>query len=96
MQSDASLGVVDEVLTHINDAMTTLQNGQLKDKFTDEDEKWLEIIHSGRNPLVDLACDALQAGLKAKGGQIAMISNQGQQDGMMLTRAAFAVMVKFS
>ena len=34
--------------------------------------------------------------MKKKGGLLASISETGKEDGMLLTRAAFAVMIKFA
>ena len=38
----------------------------------------------------------MQSTLKKKGGLIASFCNAGQEEGMVLTRAAFAVMLKFA
>ena len=55
-----------------------------------------EIIHADRNPLVDLAIRGLQYAIKKKGGLVSSYCNAGQENGLKLTRAAFAVMLKFS
>ena len=96
MAQDASIGVTNDVLAHVNDSLTAIKEGNFKAKFETEDEKMLELIHAGKNQLLDLTCAALQATLRKKGGQIASYANLGQEQGMLLTRAAFAVMVKFS
>ena len=70
MMQDASIGVTDDVLTHISDSLNSLKDGQFKEKFSDEDKKWLDLIHPERNPTIDLACMGLQAMLKKKGMRV--------------------------
>ena len=41
-----------------------------------------------------MACEALQLALRKKGGLIAGYCHTGGKEGMLLTRAAFAVMIK--
>lgn len=97
MEEDAEVGQVNEVLTHINEAKLILEKGKLEDQFTEEDRKWQEIIYEGKNAFVDLACEGLLAKLKSGLSQInAARYEVGKETGMMLTRAAFAVMTKFS
>ena len=38
MASDASIGIVDDVFSHITDALTAVKENQFKEKFTEEDE----------------------------------------------------------
>lgn len=97
MEADAEVGQVSEVLTHINEAKQILEKGKLEDQFSEEDRRWQEIIYEGKNAHVDLACEALLARLKSGLSQInAARYEVGKETGMMLTRAAFAVMTKFS
>ena len=55
----------------------------------------LNVIHEGRAKYHDLVVRGLQLATKKKGGLVASYCQAGQADGMKLTRAAFAVMIKF-
>ena len=60
------------------------------------EEKFLrKVIHQGEDESIDIVCESLQLALKQKGGVVAGYAHAGQQDGILLTRAAFAVMIKF-
>jgi len=55
-----------------------------------------EILTKGSNDEVELIIDALQATLKRSNNPLRFTTNQGGADGERLTRAAFAVMIKYS
>jgi len=58
-------------------------------------EIWDNLVCMGRDSTTDLLFDGLQHGLKMKGGPTLAMMNLGQENGMILTRCAFAVMIKF-
>ena len=97
MEGEAEIGQVDEVLTSINEAKQILEKGKIEDQFTENDRMWQDIIFEGKNTNVDLACEGLLAKLTVGLAPInAARYEVGKETGMMLTRAAFAVMTKFS
>ena len=55
----------------------------------------LNIVHEGRSKYHDFVIRGLQLSVKKKGGLVASYCQAGQADGMKLTRASFAVMIKF-
>ena len=77
MAQDASIGVTNDVLTHVNESLKALREGNFKTKFEEGDEKMLQLIHIGKNDLVDLTCAGLQATLRKRGGQVASYANLG-------------------
>ena len=61
-----------------------------------EDDKFLlDVIHEGRSKYQDFVMRGLQHATKKRGGLVASYYQAGQANGMKLTRAAFAVMIKF-
>ena len=94
MKEYAERGIGNEALVaKLEEAQRKKVSGE---EFLDENDKFLhQVIHCGRNNNTDLLCEALQLALKKKGGLVAGYCNTGQSEGMILTRAAFAVMVKF-
>ena len=94
MERDAEIGTGnDEIIAKIREAKTLKQNEA--DFLTEDDKLLREVIHEGRNKYIDYICKALQLALKRKGGLVAGYCHAGQADGMRLTRATFAVMIKF-
>ena len=65
METDASRGGLDDVLEHIVQAKKTLKSGGLKELYSEQDAKCLDIIEQGRNEFTDLACESLLIALKA-------------------------------
>ena len=96
MLNDASLGIGNvDIVEQIQKAQAAKAGKNLKE-IMNEDEKILhEIIHSECNRFVDMACQALQLALKRRGGLVAGYSHTGGIEGTQLTRAAFAIMIKF-
>lgn len=94
MRIDACLGEEnDAIIDKLDEAKQQIASGNF---YQSEDEKLLhQVIHKEQNPLIEIVCEALQQALKHKGGQIALSANAGQNDGLTLTRAAFAIMIKF-
>jgi hypothetical protein len=92
IEKDAAEGVYNaDFLIDLRKAMQVRQ----EDLLTDKEKLLHSIIQNGLNEGIDLACETLQAGLKKKGGLVANYCKAGNNDGMILTRAAFAVLVKF-
>ena len=73
-----------------------MKDDNFSSAFTEDDQKYINIIHPGKSKDMDLLIDSLQIQLKKKGGLLASISETGQELGMQLTRAAFSVMIKFA
>ena len=65
MEADASKGSLNDVLEHIIHAKKTLKAGGIKELYSEQDSKWLDIIEQGRNEFTDLACESLLVALKA-------------------------------
>ena len=61
----------------------------------EEDKHLCSIIYEGRNDKIDHIIFHIQSALKQKRPMVPY-ANLGGADGMRVTRAAFAVMVKFS
>ena len=97
LEADASKGSLSDVLVHIAEAKKNLQHGSPTNVLTDQDSKWLDIIKQGRNEFTDLACESLLIAAQAKVNPVdASKYSYGLEQGMFLTRAAFAIMTKFS
>ena len=95
MIRDARAGgpVNDELVQQLEKALVESVD---KTMFKKDDEKLFEqVIRPGLNIAIDAVCDGLQLALKKKGGPIASYCTAGQDNGMALTRAAFAVLIKF-
>ena len=96
MAVDAEIGNNSDLLNHLDETIKTLKKNEFKSKFEENDLKYLEIIHSGRNSIIDLSLKGLQVAVKKRGGLVASYCNTGGEEGLMLTRAAFSVMLKFA
>ena len=99
MIADAELAgePLSELVGQLSEAKTTMESLKEVNGFIHgEQEKLLhELINEGENATTDIICEALQLALKHKGGLVANYCHAGQQQGMQLTRAAFAVLIKF-
>ena len=93
MAKYAKIGQVTDVLSCIEEAFETLEKKNQEEKLTEEDIRLRQIIHQGRDEFVDYICRGLQLKLKKKIGPQADI---GKEVGLQLSRAAFAVMIKYS
>lgn len=62
----------------------------------DEDDLHMQIIHAGRNELLDDFIQILQLLLKESREMVRAQMNIMQQNGMKVTRACFAVIIKLS
>ena len=81
----------------ITESCKAVKANRFEDLFSEDDKKWLDIIEQGRNEFTDFACESLLAALKKKVKPMDAIKYDfGREQGMILTRAAFAIMVKFS
>lgn len=72
-----------------------LDDSKRCDDFLIDVELWDNIVSKGKDSTTDLLFDGLQHGIRMSGGPSIAMMNLGQKNGMILTRCAFAVMVKF-
>ena len=95
MEKDAQAGACNDIVANLREAIQAVDQDKFESQLTSDDKLLREIIHEGQNETVDKLCKAMQLCLKKKGGHLSLQCNLGQALGMQLTRAAFAVMIKF-
>ena len=81
---------------HIQQTIDSLKDDGLNTMLGVEDQLWIEIIDGGTNEVIDTVCEGLQFIIRHDGGLVSTYCNAGSTQGMELTRAAFAIMVKQS
>ena len=97
MACDAKTGMNTDVQSYIDEALVAVaKKDEFASKFNEEDSSLRAIIHEGKDEITDQVCRGLQFKLRKSGGPVAVYCNAGQKEGMMLTRASFAVMIKFA
>ena len=87
---------MEEIVRSIRTAKEQRAANQDTELYNQSEQFLHEIIYVKRNKFIDKTCEGLQKLLKQKGGLVASYCEQGQNDGLLLTRAAFAIMIKFS
>ena len=87
---------MEEIVRSIRTAKEQRAANQDTELYNQSEQFLNEIINVKRNKFIDKTCEGLQKLLKQKGGLVASYCEQGQNDGLLLTRAAFAIMIKFS
>ena len=87
---------MEEIVQNISKAKEQRAANQDTELFNESEKFLQEIIYVKKNKFIDKTCEGLQKLLKQKGGLVASYCEQGQNDGLLLTRAAFAIMIKFS
>ena len=75
MLNDCQKGKISDLEVHLEDAIRTLKEDKFEDKFNDDDLKYHQLIHSGRNSEIESLVSVMQAAIKKKGGMIAAFCN---------------------
>lgn len=89
--------VITDILTISND-FTLLELLTVKDQLNEDDEILTAVIHPGKNEFLDYLIEALHHRLltKAKRNVQFAFALTGGQEGMAMSRASFAPLIKFT